>query len=165
MKLSRSSTCFAFAIVLHMLAFSANAQESLDSNTQVEVSILQSKVKGFFRDLTDKTVGADQAVRADQAVQALVANGPLKERSEELTKLIEQAARLEQRYGAYTGNEPVDAKAIGSDLLRLRFLYKAEKFPIVWQFTFYRTQDTAGNKRDWSLIALKFDTQLDAVMR
>ena len=159
MKLSRCSLCLVFAIAL---AGGAIAQESLDSSTQAEVSILQSKVKGFFRDLTSNT---DKAVGAEQAVQALVAGGPLKDRSEELAKLIDQAARLEQRYGAYTGNEPVDSKAIGSDLLRLRFLYKAEKFPIVWQFTFYRTQDTAGIKRDWSLIALKFDTQLDAVLR
>jgi hypothetical protein len=162
MKLSRSAPCLVIAIALQMLAVGGNAQEVLDSNTQVEVSMLQSKVKDFFRDLTantNKTAGADQAVRA------LVADGPLKERREELTKLIEQAAGLEQRYGAYTGNESVDAKAIGSDLLRLRFLYKAERFPIVWQFTFYRTQDTAGIKREWSLIALKFDTQLDAIMR
>ena len=162
MKLSRSLPCLVIAIVLQTLASSANGQESLDSNTQVEVSVLQSKIKGFFRDLTANN---DKAAGAEQAVHALVAEGPLKERSEELNRLIDQAARLEQRYGAYTGNESVDAKAIGSDLLRLRFLYKAEDFPIVWQFTFYRTQDTAGIKREWSLIALKFDTQLDAIMR
>ena len=159
MKLSRCAPCLLFAILVPILAYRASGQEVLDSNTQVEVSVLHSKIKGFFRELTDKTIGADQAVHA------LVANGPLKDRRDELTKLIEQAALLEQRYGVYTGNEPVDVKAIGSDLLRLRYLYKAERFPIVWQFTFYRTQDNAGIKSDWSLIALKFDTQLDAIMR
>lgn len=137
----------------------APAQEALDSEARREVAGLQTKVEGFFADLTDKATGPATAVRG------LVADGPLKLRTEEVAKLIDQASRLEQRYGAYTGNESVAAKAVGGDLVFLRYLYKAEKFPVVWEFTYYRTETATGLKRDWTLIALKFDTQLEALAR
>jgi hypothetical protein len=144
---------------LQALALVACGQESLDTDTRREVTLLQVRVETFFDELTDKAIGPPLAVRS------LVADGPLRERTEEVARLVDQAAKLELRYGPYRGRDSIDAKNVGADLILLRYLYKAEKFPVVWEFTFYRTDSAAGIKRDWSLIALKFDTKLDGILR
>lgn len=135
------------------------SQDPMDSEARREVTGLQARVDSFFENLTDKAIGPSPAVRT------LVADGPLRDRTDEVARLIDQATKLEQRYGAYTGNEAVGVKSSGTDLLLLRYLYKAEKFPVLWEFTFYRTESSLGVKRDWSLIALKFDTQLEPIWR
>lgn len=145
--------------VLQAMAVIACGQDSPSLDTQREVTLLQVRVETFFDELTDKAIGPTLAVRA------LVADGPLRERTEEVARLVDSAAKLEQRYGVYRGRDSIDAKNIGADLIVLRYLYKAEKFPVVWEFTFYRTDSAAGIKRDWSLIALKFDTKLDGILR
>jgi hypothetical protein len=147
-------------LLLMTMARFAGAQEPpLSEEMQGEVAALQNKVDLFFRQLTDKTVGPERAVRE------IVASGPLKDRNDEISKLIDQAALLDQRFGTFTGQQPVGVKAVGSDLVFLRYLYKGERFPVVWYFTFYRTTITPGLKRDWSLISLRFDTKVEALER
>ena len=148
---------FAACVLLTLWAGLAGAQEPLSEEMQGEVAALQNKVDLFFRQLTDKTVGPERAVRE------IVASGPLKDRNEEISKLIDQASLLDQRFGAFTGQQPAGVKAVGSDLVFLRYLYKGDRFPVVWYFTFYRTTITPGLKRDWSLIALRFDTKIEAL--
>lgn len=142
-----------------MLACAASAQE-LSLDLQQEVDALQKKVDAFFLTLT-----ADKMLGPERAIREIIGNGPLKTRTDDINKLIEQAIGLDSRYGPYTGHEQASVKAVGSDLVLLRFLYKSEKFPVVWHFTFYRTTGPSGIKRDWSLIGLKFDSKLDVFER
>lgn len=135
------------------------AEEPLSVEMQAEVAALQGKVEVFFRQFTDKTIGPERAVRE------IVGSGPLKDRNEDISKLIDQSLSLDQRYGIYTGHEAVGVRAIGNDLVFLRYLYKGERYPLVWYFTFYRTAIANGLKRDWSLISLRFDTKIDALER
>jgi hypothetical protein len=141
----------------------AAADEPLNDEMQVEATALKSKIDLFFRQLSDKTSGSEGAAR--EAIGGIVGSGPLKDRSDDLAKLTEQAAMLPQRYGDYTGHEAAGAKAVGNDLLFLRYLYKGERFPVVWHFTFYRTTSPAGLKREWSLISLRFDTKIEMLER
>jgi len=145
------------------LAAAVAAEEPLSDEMQSEVTALKTKVDLFFRQLSDKTNGPEAAAR--EAIAGIVASGPLKDRSDEIAKLTEQTATLSQRYGDYTGHEAAGARAVGNDLLFLRYLYKGERFPVVWHFTFYRTTTTAGLKREWSLISLRFDTKLEMLER
>jgi hypothetical protein len=147
----------ALSIVLGTLK--ASAQEQLTDEMQTEVTVLQGRAELFFRQLSDKTIGPERAVRE------IVGSGPLKDRNEEISKLIEQALLLDQRFGAYTGQEQVGIRAVGSDLVFLRYLYKGERFPVVWHFAFYRTPIANGLKRDWSLISLRFDTKIEVLER
>jgi hypothetical protein len=140
-------------------ATSAPAQELLSEEMQAQVAALQEKVDGFFTQLSNKTIGPERAVRE------IIGSGPLKERNEEIAKLIEQTLTLDQRYGAYTGHESVAARAVGTDLVFLRYLYKGERFPIIWYFAFYRTATAGGLKRDWSLISLRFDSKIETLDR
>lgn len=150
------------ALIQELSVQELNAQE-LSLDVQREVDSLQKRVDTFFVTLTDKKLGSEGA--AERAIRELIGNGPLKDRTDDINKLIEQAIGLELRYGAYTGHEEASVKAIGSDLVLLRHLYKSERFPVVWHFTFYRTTGPSGTKRDWALIGLKFDSKLDVFER
>lgn len=151
------TTPLAITILLFTRAVSF-AQEPMSPDTAAEVKTLESRVDDFFRSLTTKSLGGPE-----RAVRQIVDNGPLKERNDDISKLIEQALTLDQKYGPYTGHERVQAKSVGSDLIVLRYLYKGEKFPVVWCFTFYRAAPVGGISRDWTLIALKFDAKVETL--
>ena len=87
--------------------------------------------------------------------------GPLS-KNESLTELVKKASKLEERYGRYTGNEAASVKTIGNDLVILRYLFKGERFPVVWHFYYYRAANGAMAK-DWNLIEIRFDTNLDGL--
>ena len=142
------------------ISAAACGQEPMSAEVAAEVKILRSRVDEFFRSLTTKSLGGPE-----RAVRQIVDNGPLKERNDDISKLIEQALTLDQKYGPYTGHEEVQVKPVGSDLIFLRYLYKGEKFPVVWCFTFYRAAPIGGISRDWTLIALKFDAKVDTLER
>ena len=134
------------------------AQEPRSREQQTEVDKLQSGIEDFFKSFNDSAVGPEPAFRT------LVGNGPLKGKTEELTGLIDKASKLEGRYGRYTGHDVASVKTVGSDMAILRYLYKGERFPVVWHFYYYR----AGNgttPREWNLIEIRFDTNLDGLDR
>jgi hypothetical protein len=147
--LSALLTCVPLAI----------GEEPLSEEMQAEVGALQGRVDQFFRQLGDRTIDPERPVRE------IVGSGPLRDRNDEISKLIDQLPMLDQRYGGYTGHEAVSVRALGSDLVFLRYLYKAERFPVVWYFAFYRTTVASGLKRDWTLISLRFDTKIEALER
>jgi hypothetical protein len=143
-----------------MVSHAGRAQEPGNGVAEQDLEFVKEKAASFFRSLTDKTLGPDRAFFE------LVSGGPLQDRTDEIGKLIEQAQTLDQRYGAYTGNELVATKAVGEDLIFLRYLYKGERFPVVWYFTFYRPAPiAAGVRREWALIALRFDARIEALER
>ena len=123
---------------------------------QAEVDKLQSGIEDFFKGLSSPTIGPELAF------STLVGKGPLKGKNEELTELVKKAGKLEERYGRYTGNEAASVKSIGNDLVILRYLFKGERFPLVWHFYYYRTANGAMAK-DWNLIEIRFDTNLDGL--
>ncbi|MDX1948494.1 MAG: hypothetical protein SFU86_24120 [Pirellulaceae bacterium] len=149
---------YLFAAFAILLASTVNGQEPSAEISQ-EIEFLKSRADGFFRSLSDKTLGPERAIRE------LIASGPLKDRTDDINKLIDQALTLDQRFGVYTGHELASARAVGSDVVFLRYLYKGDRFPIIWYFTFYRAAPIAGVKRDWSLIALRFDAKVETLDR
>jgi hypothetical protein len=153
--------CLATVFALLPMAAFAAAQESVTPEMQPEVAIVKQRADDFFTQLAGAMPDAERAVRS------IIANGPLQDpaRTEDIKKLIDQAQALDQRVGAYKGHEWVSSRHVGSDLIFLRYLYKGEKFPLVWYFTFYRTNGPAGTIRDWTLISLRFDNKLDVLDR
>jgi hypothetical protein len=145
------------------LAVTARGQEPLNDEMQAEIDELKSRVDRFFRQLGG---AANAAPDADGAIREIVGTGPLRDRTTDVERLIEQAQTLrDARYGAYTGHEAVSVRAVGSDLVFLRYLYKAEHYPVVWYFTFYRATTAGGFKGNWTLISLRFDTKIEALDR
>jgi hypothetical protein len=151
----------AASLAILLIAASAAAQESVTAEMQPEVAIVKMRAEEFFTQLALPMPDAERAVRA------IIANGPLQEpaRSEDVKKLIDQAQSLDQRVGDYKGHECVSSRHVGSDLIFLRYLYKGEKFPLVWYFTFYRTNGPVGTIQDWKLISLRFDNKVEVLDR
>jgi hypothetical protein len=131
--------------------------QAVSAEADAEIELLQSRVEQFFGNLTNSAIGPERAVRE------VVGKGPLKDRTDDINKLIEQASSLDQRYGTYAGHEAVGERAVGKDLIFLHYLYKGEKFPVVWHFTFYRTAANGALSRDWQLISLRFDSKVEAL--
>lgn len=150
-------TAVFVALQLGLSARAAQAQASAEPDPEVE--LLQGRVEQFFANLTNAMLGPENAVRT------IVGNGPLKDRNDDINKLISQAEALDQRYGAYLGHEAVGERAVGKDVVFLRYLYKGEKFPVVWHFTFYRTGPNGALNRGWQLISLRFDSKVEVLDR
>lgn len=137
----------------------SRAQENVPAEMQPEVALVKEKIETFFGTLTGPMPDAEHAVRA------IIGEGPLRDRADDVKKLIEQAQSLDARVGPYKGHDGASSRSIGSDLLFLRYLYKGEKYPVVWYFTFYRYSTPGGLKRDWMLISLRFDTKVESLDR
>ena len=43
----------------------------------------------------------------------------------------------------------------------MKYLFKCEKFPVVWYFTYYRDFSRAGGEDYWVVISVRFDTQVE----
>jgi hypothetical protein len=145
------------ASVLSAVATQVALAQASGPENDPEIVLLQGRVDQFFASLTNSMIGPENAVRT------IVGKGPLKDRNEDINKLIDQASALDQRYGTYAGHEAVGQRAVGKDLIFLRYLYKGEKFPVVWYFTFYRTGTNGALNRDWQLISLRFDSKVEAL--
>ena len=137
----------------------ALAQERISEEVQAELEQVQKTVDSFFRNFTDKSIGPDKSLRE------LLIGSPLKDRKEAIATLTQQAGQLEKQYGAYLNHERVAYKMHGSDLMLVRYLFKCEKFPVIWNFYFYRPGNSGLTKRDWTLIELKFDANLESLDR
>jgi hypothetical protein len=136
----------------------ARAQDPLRTVTEEDLKTIKGRVETFFRSLTNRTDAGPE-----RAFPELIGNGPLKDRTDEIKRLIEQAATLDQRYGDYSGHDFASSKAVGADLVFLKYVYKGERYPVVFCFTFYRAGPIGGAERDWSLIGLRFDSRIEAL--
>ena len=98
------------------------------------------------------------------ALSELLQNSPLEKQTEAVDKLTARTLELDKKYGKYRGFERIVAKRIGKDLVLMKYLYKCEKFPVVWYFTYYRDfgrSDIVAGSNNWVIIAVRFDTELE----
>ena len=65
-----------------------------------------------------------------------------------------QTATLPQIWGAMLGFERVSSQTFGSSIVRLVYILKQERHPVVWEFYFYHV------KGDWILATLRYMDQL-----
>jgi len=110
----------------------------------------------------DSLHGDDQAKAFDE----LLKGSQLSRTSDDYKTLLSRAKEIEKTYGKYQESERVSVKKIGKDLVLLKYLFKCEKFPVVWYFTYYRDfnhSSSAAEDENWVIIAVKFDTQLDSL--
>lgn len=83
---------------------------------------------------------------------------------EDRAELEKMTAEIKTIYGAYRGFAPVYTKRVGDDLIFMKYLYKCEKFPVLWHITFYRAStngDLGTDSQPWQVISIRFDTNLD----
>lgn len=119
------------------------------------IESLQNQVDVFFE--TIKSGGNVKKAYADLLPAGLGSE-------EDRATLIEETTELEQTYGTYRGFERVYVKRVGSDLVFLKYLYKCDRFPVLWHITFYRSGDNSelgADSQRWEVVSIRFDTNLD----
>lgn len=147
--------CLRTAIVLLGMAHLAFGQGAAGQDPVP--AALEARVDEFLEGIS---LGQTQT-----AYQKLLAGGPLAEQTEALKTLVEKTKDL-KKYGQYRAFEQVAAKRIGTDLVLMKYLYKCDKFPIVWHITFYRAGpvgEAPAEKDNWRVIIVRFDTELEAL--
>ena len=101
-----------------------------------------------------------------KAFEEFLIGSPLLKKTADRESLLKKTSELTGLFGEYRAFERISAKRIGNDLVLMKYLYKCEDFPVVWYFTFYRTQapstsETPPAKGPWRVIAVRFDTELE----
>lgn len=131
------------------------AQASAD--TDPIVTALTREVDLFFGNLQSANVAPKDAF-AD-----LLADGPLAERSEQLNAFVGAYAQLVTTHGRFLAAKQVSSKRVGEDLVFLTFLFKTERFPIVWRIAYYRPPLETTERPDWFVVRLSFDTKIETL--
>ncbi len=135
------------------------AQDTAEEEDPV-LGTLEIRIDSFLEGIS----AAESREDYDKAYRELFSRGSLAKQEKALDGLIDKTEKIETKYGPCTGFERIAAKRIGEDLVLLRYLYKCEEFPVVWYFTFYRTNssnETPSGKGPWRVITVRFDTELE----
>jgi hypothetical protein len=156
MKKSRLRVGAALAALSVALAWGLTAWGQNGPSNDTVVQTLDAQVDRFFDAISTGEAGP--------ALETLLAGNNALLRSASLAELQTSTAQIPARFGAYRGHEQVSARRIGQDLVLLKYLYKCERFPVVWHFAYYRTSaaDEMGTSTlQWTPITVRFDTDLE----
>lgn len=107
----------------------------------------EDAVELFFSGLRAGEIGA--------ALKRIASGSSIAEQEQQLRVLESQIATGQSLYGNPVGQELVFREPLGESVLRLVYLQKFERLPLVWEFYFYRTRSR------WILINIQFQDQLD----
>src|SRR5690348_4370234 len=108
-----------------------------------ELAGLTARTEAFFRNLDSKTRGPEEVFTA------FLAEGRLRDRKEDIKKLVDNYTKLSTQYGATRLVEQISARPIGKDVMVLTYLAKTDTYPIAWYITFYRPPAAADKKNGW----------------
>ena len=90
----------------------------------------------------------------DEAYASLTKGSKTIEKPEDLRVLKQKTREAIEVFGAITGHELVEAKPIGTRLVRRTYISLGAEFPLRWRFYFYNANDR------WRLIDLRVDDRL-----
>jgi len=100
----------------------------------------------------------------DAAYKTLLEESPLASDPERVKKVVSDTKKLfgpKSAYGSPRKDEAIErikAERVGNDLAVLRYLYKFDRLPVVWHFTYYRTDEK------WVLVGVRFDHEYDSLV-
>jgi len=157
------------AIILFMTAglmfFSRNERLKAQPVSDSDVTVSERRVQTFFETLTSKDPGETARAYGELFQGSPIAYGA----DDVINEMVKNTNDLisNKRWNF----EPLDTRKVGKDLILIRYLYKGDAFPVVWQFTFYRSQINNPRSGDggtmtssqWDCIGAKFHTNLDSL--
>ena len=150
-------TLLAASIVtgIFLLVVKPAQAEDETAFTDPVVAKLNDRVLRFLNEIAER--------RETDAFRDLLTGSQLAEQTAAVKTLVDRSKELVERYGQYRESEAVGAKRVGKDLVLLKYLYKCEKFPVIWHIAYYRDAGRATTNSDdsWVVISIRFDTQLD----
>ena len=133
-------TALVMILVLGLLFCSAFLKSKPAFEKQVELfltSIIHGEVDKAYDELLTGTTLADRAKAIDQQKQ--------------------QTSELFNTYGRLLDKELVKKQKYGKSLVRLVYIMKCEKMPLIWEFYYYKAED------QWKMISLKLRDDLDTL--
>ena len=80
------------------------------------------------------TSGAFEMIKSYAAISAVEIDGIILQSKRSMDQ-------FRPRYGTPIGFEFIDSKKSGSSLLRLRYIQKNTRYPLIWIFDFYKAKD------------------------
>ncbi len=116
---------------------------------------LKMQVDDFFRHLNDESRDPQQ-VFSD-----FLKNGPLEGKDADVKGLVDKVSTLESKYGQFRAAESIETKGVGKDLVLMKYLYKMQRFPVVWYIIYYRTPRVSSEDPEWVVVSIRFDTRLE----
>jgi len=146
-----------FTVVVWLAVCAGMPAEEVPPGKDPSLAGLEARVHQFLEGIS---LG-----QAQMAYQELLAGSQLLKQTEALKSLVEKTKELEEKYGPYRALESIAAKRVGSDVVVLKYLYKCQRFPVVWHFTFYRSSpasEVPPEKEDWRVIIVRFDTEIES---
>ncbi|MCL2349093.1 MAG: hypothetical protein FWC50_12640 [Planctomycetaceae bacterium] len=154
-------------ITAGLMFFSRNERLKAQPVSDSDVAIAERRVQTFFETLTLKDPSETAHAYSELFQGSPIAYGADDVISETVKKTNDLTSNKRWSF------EPLDTRKAGKDLILIRYLYKGETFPVVWQFTFYRSQILNGSRSgdvgtmtssQWDCIGVKFDTNLDVLI-
>jgi hypothetical protein len=117
---------------------SANANPMIDGPAQI--------VATFFGSLREGKI--------DEGYATLTKDSKIAEKPEELRQLKAKTREAIEVFGAISGFDFVESRAIGQRLVRATYISQGKVFPLRWRFYFYKPQNA------WRLIDMRVDDKL-----
>ena len=150
----------AFVVGRDGESLAPSSVEAQTGATGADLEALRASIGNFFENLSDPNQGPRKAF------DELTKNTTLGDNETLLAGLSDNLKLVAANFGPYIAYEPVGAKALGSDLIEFRYLYKCQNHPIVWRFTYYRPRPNAADPTSvpWTLIGVRFDSNLNAAL-
>ena len=103
-------------------------------------------VSDFFAALHDGKI--------EEGYAALTKDSKIAEKPEELKTLKAKTREAIEVFGAISGYDFVESRAVGQRLVRATFVSQGKVFPLRWRFYFYKPMDA------WRLIDMRVDDKL-----
>ena len=95
--------------------------------------------------------------KIDEAYAVLTKGSKIAEKPEELKQLKLKTHEAIDVFGAISGFDFVESKAIGQRLVRATYISQGRVFPLRWRFYFYKPEDV------WRLIDMRVDDKLTGI--
>ena len=112
-----------------------------------DISLCHEKIVSFLRSLKDKNING--------AYRELLKGSIVERKKEEVELLKKKTVIALDTYGAALGHDCVSESCYGQTLAKLIYVMKFERYPITWEFMYYRAHTT------WKLISMRFSDQFD----
>ena len=119
-------------------------QRAVQVNPMVDGPV--QMVADFFASLRDGKI--------DDGYTTLTKDSKIAEKPEELKQLKAKTREAIEVFGAISGFDFVESRAIGQRLVRATYVSQGKVFPLRWRFYFYKPEDS------WRLIDMRVDDKL-----
>ncbi len=94
----------------------------------------------------------------DQSYNEFLAGTQLADKVLAIQQQKQQTSVLFENYGKLLSYEFIKKQQYGKSIIRLVYILKCEKTPVVWEFYFYKAD------ADWQLVSLKFRDNYDLLV-